>query len=177
MDNDIKVINKLIISISHNNQEALKKLFEMTKEKLYYIACRYLIDESKAEDIISKAFLKIYQNSVNFNNKYNGFNWMYEIVKNLALDQNKEDRKHSYTQYDDNYMSESLINKIETNQKISIIMKSLTEDERELIRLKLWENNTLQEISKKLNKPVSTVHRLYKKTLDKVKKVWIENDF
>lgn len=173
MSCNVKVINKLIIGISHNDEKALKKLFTFTKEKLYYIACKYLSDESKAEDILDKAYLKIYQNSKSFDGKSNGFNWMYEIVKNLALDQNREDARHKLERFDENYyFSDALTISIKRNKKISMILKSLDILEQRIIILKIWENKTLKQIAVEINMSFSTTYRLYCKALEKIKDMW-----
>ena len=90
MQEDTIKIKELIKRISKNDERALEELFENTKKKLKYVAKQYLIEKSYADDVLSESYLKIYKRSKTFNEKYNGYSWMYEIVKNTALDYNRK---------------------------------------------------------------------------------------
>lgn len=175
MNHETKVINKLIVDISHNDEKALEELFYLTKEKLYYIACKYLVDTSKADDVLSRAYEKIYLNSNKFNKKYNGFNWMYEIVKNLALDSNKEDLRNNHVEFNEDYhVSDKTANNLSRTIKINMALNSLEPLEKEIVILRIWENNKLKDIAKELDMPISSVHRTYKNALAKLKEMLSE---
>ena len=168
---DKDTINELIKSISKNNQDALEKLFQLTKESLFYVAKEYVKEPSYAEDVLSEAYLKIYKKAKTFNDKYNGYNWLYEIVKNTALDYNKSYFKEPTVSYEDEfYMSEEEILCLVRNKKIRIALKVLDEQEYEIIYMRIWKNRTIDSIAQTLDHNSSRVYRKYSEALTKLRK-------
>lgn len=166
MNKEASKINKLIYKISQNDSKALEELFELTKEKMRYLASKYLYDKSLVDDVLSISYYKIYKNADKFNKKLNGFNWMHQIVKNSALDKNKSESKHNIENFDENtYCDHSTFE----NKNLELAMKTLPELEYKIIRLKIWENLGLKEIASELNLSISKVHRIYTNALSKLK--------
>lgn len=168
---DVITINELIKSISKNDEAALEKLFQLTKESLFHVAKEYLQEPSYAEDVLSEAYLKIYKKAHTFNTKYNGFNWLYEIVKNTAIDYNKKFIKEPTISYEDElYLSDEEISRLINNKKIKIALKVLDKQEYEIIYLRIWEGRTIESIAKTLKYNVTGVYRRYNEALLKLKK-------
>lgn len=175
MDREVSKINKLIIKISRHDEEALEELFQLTKEKMRYLAVKYLNDSSLSEDVLSVAYYKIFLNASSFDKKRNGFNWMHEIVKNLALDQNKKEKRHSYDHFDEGLHSNNKsATEIKRLDNLEMALKTLTNLEKDVVRLKIWEKCTLKEIAEKLKISVSTAHRTYIGALKKLKECMLE---
>lgn len=174
MADEIATINRLIVKISRENEKALEELFLLTREKLFYLACKYLDDVSLAEDVLSVVFSKIYEKAKTFDKRQNGFNWLHAIVKNQALDFNKREKKYENTEFNEEFYISDVSNNSSRITDVKIALKYLNETESKIIRYKFWENNTLKEISDKLSVPVSTLHRMYVQTLKKLHKVLSE---
>lgn len=171
-----KKINHYITKIAHGNIFALEKLFEITKKPFLIVAQSYLTDKSKAEDVLSEAYLKVVKSAASFDKKQNGYNWLYEIVKNTALNQNKKDSYRRYEVLNDNYISDydcidNLLDKILVNNAI----QTLTLIEKRIIYLYFFERKTIREIALLLNKSPTSTFELLHKTLDKIKKNLINN--
>ncbi len=134
-----------------------------------------MIDTSKTDDVLSRAYEKIYLNSAKFNKQYNGFNWIYEIVKNVALDANKEDLRNSHIEFNEDYhISDKTTNNLASKITINIALNSLEPLEKKIVVLRIWENNKLKDIAKELDMPISSVYRVYKIALTKLKKILSE---
>ena len=173
MQEDTIKIKELIKRISKNDERALEELFENTKKKLKYVAKQYLIEKSYADDVLSESYLKIYKRSKTFNEKYNGYSWMYEIVKNTALDYNRKlARELKTVEYDDSIYNpnEEFLTKIK-REDIQQALKELDEREYEVIYLRIWENRTLKMIAKKLDYNITGVYRVYSTAIEKLRKV------
>ena len=152
----IKKVNKLILKIACGDRRALEELFELTKKPLIYVAKTYLIDKNKAEDVLSETYLKVVKNAEKFDITKNGYNWMYEITKNIAMNENRLDIKDIATEdfiptYEN---TEGLINKIEVDRALQI----LSSEERRLIYAYYFEKKTLQEIADIENKSKSSIY-------------------
>ena len=169
MDNDkfIKTVNKLIVKIAHGDSRALEMLFDLTKKPLFYVAKMYLSDKNNAEDVLSETYLKLVRNAKNFDKSKNGYNWLYEITKNTALNMN---RKNDIGKLDDNELIyeclEGLINRIAVERAMS----ELEADEKRIIYEYFFERKTIQQIADRLHKSKSTVHGYLMKILEKLKK-------
>ena len=164
----IKKVNKLILKIACGDRRALEELFELTKKPLIYVAKTYLIDKNKAEDVLSETYLKVVKNAEKFDITKNGYNWMYEITKNIAMNENRLDIKDIATEdfiptYEN---TEGLINKIEVDRALQI----LSSEERRLIYAYYFEKKTLQEIADIENKSKSSIYERIENVLKKLRK-------
>ena len=142
----IQKINKCIIRIAGKKESALDELFELTKKDLYVVACSYLYDKSKAEDVLSDSYLKVVKSAASFDRKQNGYNWLYEIVKNTALNQNNE-------------FVESLCDRLMVEQALN----GLSEEEKRIIYEYFFERKTVKEIADRIGKPKTTTYDLISK--------------
>ncbi|MDE7384946.1 MAG: sigma-70 family RNA polymerase sigma factor [Anaeroplasmataceae bacterium] len=170
---DVERIKELIKRIGKNDEKALEELFNGTKNQLYKVAKEYLNEKSYADDVLSEGYLKIYKKSKLYNEKYNGYNWMYEIVKNTAIDYNRKHKKESkIEEYDDReyIQTENIGNKIK-KEEIRQAMKVLDDREYKIIYLRIWEKRTLQMIAEVLEYNITGVYRTYNVALDKLRKV------
>ncbi|MDE6656904.1 MAG: RNA polymerase sigma factor [Anaeroplasmataceae bacterium] len=173
MQEDLSKIKDLIRRISKDDEKALEELFQITKQKLYYVAKKFLIEKSYIEDVLSESYLKIYKRSRGYNERYDGYTWMYTIVKNTAIDYNRKiGRQGTIVEYDDSIYNpnEEFISKIK-REDIQQALKELDEQESEIIYLRIWENRTLKVIAKKLDYNITGVYRKYNEALEKLRKV------
>lgn len=170
MDNNkfIKTVNKLIVKIAQGDSRALEQLFDLTKKQLFYIAKSYLFDKNKAEDVLSEVYLKVVNNAKRFDKSKNGYNWLYEITKNTALNENRKDRP--LYALDENVPAyecfDGLINRIAVEKAIA----ELQPEERRIIYEYFFEK-TIQEIADSLHKSKSTVHERITVILRKLEKL------
>lgn len=167
----IKKINRCILGIANNDSRALETLFELTKKQLFIVAKTYLFDKSKAEDVLSESYYKVVKNAKSFNSEYNGYNWLYEIVKNTAYNQNDKDRIRISSSIDDiiapafNPIDE-ILDKILIEEALS----KLTDEEKLMIYKIYFEGKTLKELSIELNKPKTTIYDTIQKILKSIRK-------
>ncbi|MDE6407302.1 MAG: sigma-70 family RNA polymerase sigma factor [Anaeroplasmataceae bacterium] len=170
---DVERIKELIKRIGKNDEKALEELFQQTKKQLYLVAKEYLNEKSYAEDVLSEGYLKIYKKSKLYNERYNGYNWMYEIVKNIAIDYNRKYKKESkIEEYDDTaYIAKEEIGNRISKEEIRQAMKVLDEREYKIIYLRIWEKRTLQMIAEVTKYNITGVYRTYKAALEKLRKV------
>ena len=167
-DRLVKKINKLIVKIAQGDDRALEILFELTKKPLLYVAKTYLIDKSCAEDVLSETYLKAVNGAPRFDKAKNGYNWLYEITKNTALNLNRKfkpvgslDRVPAYDSFD------GLINRVAVEQAVSV----LSDAERQIVYMYFFERKTISEVADALGKGKSAVHAQLQKILAKVKNI------
>ena len=162
---DIKKINNYIVLISKNNKTALDKLFMYTYNNMYMVAHYYLANKNSAKDILSQLYIKIVENAHTFDKTRNGYNWMYTIVKNLAL---KENKRESVLQYTNDFIDDknySSLNQLLLQEDLL----TLNDKEQRLIYMLYWEGYTIEEISKLDNVSINTLYSLRKRIYKKLK--------
>lgn len=170
---EVERIRELIKRVAKNEEKALEELFKLTKNALYKVAKEYLEEKSYAEDVLSEGYLKIYKKSKLYNEKYNGYNWMYEIIKNTAIDYNRKQKKEKkIEEYNDSiYKANGNMDSRYRKEEIRQAMKVLDEREYRIIYLRIWENRTLKTIAEVMKYNLTGVYRVYQEALDKLRKV------
>lgn len=163
---DINKINSYIVLISSHNESALKKLFKYTYSNMYTIAEYYLFNKNNIEDILSQLYINVYEHAHSFDKTRNGYNWMYTILKNLAINENK---RESFLFYTNDFVDK---NSYDSLKKILVVedLEVLNDKEKRFIYMLYWEGYTIEEISKLDNVSINTLYslrkRIYKKLRD-----------
>ena len=165
-------IRELLKRISKNDEKALEELFHGTKNQLYLVAKEYCTERSYIEDVLSIGYLKIYQKSKTYNEAYNGYNWMHEIIKNTAIDYS---RSHKRIRNIEEYNDAKYIQPNPNSEHIKerIIKEELTKalkKEYQVVYLRIWEKKTLAAIAELNKTNITFVYRLYQEALNKLRK-------
>lgn len=162
----VQKINKYLLNLKKDNGKSLAKLFEYTYSNLYKVAYTYLNNKSDAEDVLSQA----YENVVNYINTFdknmNGYNWMFTIVKNCAIEFNKNEARRLDVTCD---LDENIQDNNDVLERLLLkdSLSTLSDFELDLVRRRYWEGWTVKEISQDLNIPITTIYNrldiIYKK--------------
>lgn len=166
----IKTVNKLIVKIAQGDSRALELLFDLTKKPLFFVAKTYLFDKNKAEDVLSETYLKVVKGAKFFDKSKNGYNWLYEITKNTAFNENRKDKTGTCGLEDNIPVYEcfdGLINRVAVEEAIS----KLPPDERRIIYEYFFEKKTVQEIANALLISKSSAHGRITTILNKLKNI------
>ena len=169
MDKLVLKINKIIVRIGKGDTYALDELFCITGRMLLFMAKKYLLDNSYAEDLVSETYLKVAKSAEGFDPKHNGLNWLYKIVKNGALNYNMRNKTHDSVELDENIGKEFADEWLDTILVKSAV-DSLNDCDKEIIYLRFWEGYSIQEIAHKIGKPLSTTHDTLKRICKQLKK-------
>lgn len=171
MVDNLSKLAELIVPIANNEDVALEELFKETKRSFYSIAGKYLVDKNNLDNVISDVYMKIYRNAYRYNPKCNALNWMYEIVKNTALDYNRKYAKEipisSLEEFD---MIYEVVPGLTRREQIRYALNSLTPIEYQIVYLKIWKNRTLKENAEELHENISRVYKIYVGALKKLRK-------
>lgn len=167
----IKKINGCIRRIALGSAEAPEELFTLTKRQLLIVAKSYLWDKSKAEDVLSDSYCKAVKGAKAFDSKRNGYSWLYEIVKNTALNQNARDKLRAHLPLEEPAApSFDVIDELLNRVMVEEAALPLSDEERKLVYRYFFEGLTLQEIANRTGKPKTTVYDMLKRTLAKMRK-------
>ena len=157
-----------LIKASQGDKEALEALVITYNEKAKKIAGIYLGNDF--EDIVQDVWLKITEKRHLLSSVENFDNWLFLVVRNACFNYLKVERKrrnnyaiqlHENINYVDNHICYPDILEKFINDESSDMLRSIIEDLGELyslpIVMRYTKQMSLDEISKTLNLPLSTV--------------------
>ena len=135
----------------------IKELIEILtpyKNKMFRYAFSIIGNRFEAEDIVQEAMIKIWKRMDKFSEIENKEAWVITIVRNLAIDKVRSKKKkqtsdiNDFFHISDNAPSPDVkLEQKDAVRKVSEIMSSLQDTQREIITLRDIEGYTYQEIA------------------------------
>ena len=173
----------LIAGICSGRREALGQLFCSYAGLVRSIGRRILQDDTEAEDLVQDLFLYIQGKCMVFDSsKSSARSWIIQMAYHRAFErrrylatrqfysqtglQNSADHLVGTPTIDSDYSPEAVFGRNGLNK----VLDTLSEDQRETLRLYFFEGYTLAEISGKLGQPLGNVRHYYYRALDKLRK-------
>ena len=123
------------------------------KNKLYRYAYKIVQNKMEAEDVVQEVLVKIWKKSSELNGIENFEAWCMTVTRNLALDKLRKVKAtlepvENHIQIRDDALNPyQIARKNEVYSLIENTMKSLSEDQRQIIHLRDIEGYTYKEIA------------------------------
>lgn len=151
------IFEQKLVHAQAGNREAFAEVYDEFVKKLYNYAFFRLKDKEAAEDVVSDTFMKALEHLSSFNpNKGNAASWLYRIARNTLIDYTrKRGKTMNFPEDFDVEDTESLKKNIENKDMLERITKTLdtlSEKEREIIMLRVWDELSYKEIAEVLGK-------------------------
>ena len=180
----------LIKRIQIGDRDALALLFRRYAVRVKSIGQRILRDTSEADDLSQEVFLYIHRKSGLFDSsKGSARSWIFQVAYTQALVRRRRLKSHGfYASAITDIPTESILASTErANYDQSAeglfgragwksIWDSLTECQRETLRLHFYEGCTFTEIAEKLGQSYDNIRHHYYRGLEKLRKYAEEND-
>lgn len=87
-------VEELIEKCLKNNREAQKELYNTYKDKLFVLCLKYCANREDAQDVLQDAFVEIFQNISNYQNKGSFEGWIKKIAINQSITKYKKSIKN-----------------------------------------------------------------------------------
>jgi RNA polymerase sigma-70 factor (ECF subfamily) len=173
----------LMECLQAGKQEALSSLFRRYSRVVRSISARILRDAAEAEDLVQDLFLFIQRRCGVFDrSKSSARSWIIQMAYHRAFERRRylatrqlysQERLQDETTEvagspttEDDYSPETIFGR----NGLSKLLGTLSEDQRETLRLHFFEGYTLAEISEKLGQPHGNVRHHYYRAIDKLRK-------
>jgi RNA polymerase sigma factor (sigma-70 family) len=161
------------------NPRNIAALFESEESALLHFAIGIVGRRIVAEELVQEAFLRLHKV---WDQVDNPRGWLYRSIRNLALnhlrDRPQETQLNEETATVEESLPRELLGRDEAIGTVRMLLAEMTEDDRNLIRLKYNEGLKYQEISMKTGLTVGNVgfrlHHLLKGLLDGLQRAGIE---
>jgi len=178
----------LMIRICGGSREALAILFRRYARLVRTVAMRILRDDSEADDLLQDVFLFVHHNcSIFDSSKASLRSWIVQMAYHRAIERRRyltTRRFYSRTDIENtashvvgnptaesDYSAEAVFGRNGLNK----VLESLSEEQRETLRLHFFDGYTLLEISQKLGQPLGNVRHHYYRGLDRLRKQMFGN--
>jgi RNA polymerase sigma-70 factor, ECF subfamily len=178
----------LIASVCSGNGEALSRLFQRYALLVRSVASRILRDTAEAEDLVQDLFIYLQRRCAIFDSsKSSARSWIVQMTYHRAIERRRYlTTRQFYSRRDEEGMRNAVVG-VPTDESdysaeavfgrngLEKVFKSLSEDQRETLRLYFFEGYTLAEIAAKLDQPHANVRHHYYRGLGKLRKQMFGN--
>ncbi len=146
--------SQLLTYAKEGDNEAFSELVRRHQNFIFKFARGYLNDNEAAEDITQDVFIKAYQGLPYFKNESQFSSWLYKICKNHCLNQLRRRKLEGNTEIENvNHNDPDLSTKV----KLKSIIGNLSDEYREIVILRYYEDLKYEQIARILNIPLSSV--------------------
>ena len=169
MNDEFKLTDeRLIKEFQEGDRHAFDELVKRYKDRLHNFVCRYLNNQTLAEDVVQETMIKLYTHKHYYKPVAKFSTWIYTIAKNLALTElRKNKRRQTSSLWTDDGRpidietgGESLDRKVQNELAVEELNKCLDEipeNFRIAVVLRDFQELSYQEISKILEIPIGTI--------------------
>ena len=179
----------LLERLQTGEQESLGCLFQRYARVIRHIAARILRDDSEADDLVQDLFLFIQRKCTIFDSsKSSARSWIIQMAYHRAIERRRYlTTRQFYSRMDVKSNTDYLVGTPTAESDYSAeavfgrngltkVLKSLTEDQRETLRLHFFDGYTFAEISQKVGQPLENVRHHYYRGLDKLRREMFRNN-
>ncbi len=163
-------LKELLIQLQNDKMEYFDEFYNLTKNKVFYMAYSILQDYHLSEDILQDTYIKFLKHKKKVKVDGNILSYLLEISKNLSLNYVKKHKKvvnidNIVFKYEEQYQEE-----FEELKLVKDMKKILNENEFQIIILRIINELTNNEIATLLNKPLGTVLWTYNNAIKKLRR-------
>jgi len=179
----------LFALLQAGEQDALGCLFQRYARLVRGVAARILRDAAEADDLVQDLFLFLQRKCGIFDSKKSSArSWIIQMAYHRAIERRRyltTRQFYARTEIENNtsqvvgtptgesdYSAEAVFER----NGLGKVLKSLTEDQRETLRLHFFDGYTLREIGEKVGQPLANVRHHYYRGLDKLRKQMFGNN-
>jgi RNA polymerase sigma-70 factor (ECF subfamily) len=179
----------LLTKIRNGEGEALEQLFRRYARPVFSVGNKILRDSAEAEDFVQEVFLYVHRKTQLFDpSKGSARSWIFQVAYTQAFIRRRRLQSHGFyastiTQrpVESDLPNSEVANYDSTAEGLfgrnawKIIWESLTECQRETLRLHFYEGCTFTEIAERLGQSYVNIRHHYYRGLERLRKHATEN--
>jgi RNA polymerase sigma-70 factor (ECF subfamily) len=177
-----KIDESLVKQFANGDMKAFDKIYSVFNQKLQKFIFTLIKTESDTEDIIQEVFVKVWENRIKLRNYTSFDSYLFTIAYNTTINLLRIRAKESQyvefvksvqievdeLEFDDELNCESI------NEKLNLLIEKMPPRQREVFKMKHFQNYSYKEIADTLGISINTVenqmvssHKFLKKNLGK----------
>jgi RNA polymerase sigma-70 factor (ECF subfamily) len=162
---------RLIQRILAQDESAFETLYHATKYAVYSIIYAIVKDKDDTEDLMQDTYLKMVKALPSYDGSSQFTTWLLTIAKRTAIDHYRKERRIVHLKDIDTAIIPDLqANRSEHQMEAEHYLKVLSDEERQIVLLKIVDRMTHKEIARLFDKPAGTIAWLYHQAMQKIKK-------
>jgi RNA polymerase sigma-70 factor, ECF subfamily len=179
----------LLVGFLNGDQQALGILFQRYERVVRSVAIRILRNTAEAEDLVQDLFIFIQRKCGIFDSsKSSARSWIVQMAYHRSIERRRYLTSRQFYSREEIGSDANQMVGIPTGESdysaeavfgrngLDKVLKALSEDQRETLRLHFFEGYTLAEISKKVGQPLGNVRHHYYRGLDKLRRHMFGNN-
>jgi RNA polymerase sigma-70 factor, ECF subfamily len=153
----------LIRAIASGSQSAMRTLYARHHIRVYRFITRLVIDNGRAEDLVSEVFIDVWSQAGCFEGRSQVSTWILSIARFKALTVRHRRREPQL----DEVAAEMIIDTADTpeetavsadrNKQLRCCIAQMSREHREIIDLVYYHEKSVEEVAKIIQKPRNTV--------------------
>jgi RNA polymerase sigma-70 factor (ECF subfamily) len=173
---------RLIRRAKRGDPAAFTEIYDRHYPAMYRYVFFWLGSEKVADDLAGEVFVHLVDKIDQFT--YRGrplLAWLYAIAGNLVIDYQRRNGKTTMVFLDEEGMAESIdpdgaASLTASQRRVTAALQELTEEQRQVVVLKLFEGLDNQMVAMIVDKPVSAVKSLQHRGLAALQRVFERQD-
>ena len=157
----------LITLMKEKNEDAFETIYNKYYKLVFLVINNIVHDKEVSKELTSDTFVKMYKSIHTYDVKRKFSTWLTTIARNTAINYINRDKDKNIV-YD-----EEIISRVEATSEPAeantIITSTLEGIEQDVVKLRIVDDCTYQEISEILNISISEVFRKYRSGIQKIK--------
>ena len=157
------------VGLASHNADVCTELFTKYNRKIFNTAYRILGEESSAEDALQETLLNVYRGLASFRGEAKISTWISRITVNVCLGMLRKGKQKQFVDIDEDTALELpaeitvgndpllYVSGEEVRAAIEETFRRMSERQGVVVRLHDMEDNTIQEIARRIGCPVGTV--------------------
>lgn len=166
--------SEILARIVAGDTDQFGLLYDAYAEKIYRYIFYRTHDREVAEDLTSATFLKAIKNVQRFDvSKGNFSSWIYRIARNTLFDHFRTNRGSDPIEAAEDVADDTNIEREATNRelirKVQASFGALSDDQREIVTMRVWDDLSYAEIAKVLGKSEASCKVAFYRAMVKIK--------
>jgi RNA polymerase sigma-70 factor (ECF subfamily) len=169
-DKDLDYI--LVKRFQEGDFEAFNELVRRYRKRVYEIAYNFTHNPDDALDLTQDIFLRVFKSLGTFKHRSSFYTWLYSTARHYCIDYIRRQKKFQRVEINENLPYESddylysggkvpapndRVEREELRKKIKEAIDSLPDMQRQVFILRHYEELSLKEIAKLLNRSIGTI--------------------
>lgn len=181
---DKRALAKLVKRARRGDAEAFGRLFDRFYGSVYVYVLHQVGNKADAEDITSGVFLDAFEHIGGFDWRGAGFSaWLFRIARNDVLDFFRKRGRSRETPLGDEVNEQPAATETEgeaetarRNRELLLVIRSLSEDQQQVVLLRLAANLSNRQIGEVLSRSEGAVKALQHRALRALRKKFAEHN-
>jgi RNA polymerase sigma-70 factor, ECF subfamily len=180
---------ELVALYSQGNENCLAELLNRHKRKIFSYIVSRVMDKEVANDIFQETFYRVIKTIKSENYREDGkfISWVMRISHNLIIDHFRDSKKiprnsgnEEWNIFDSlNLLEENVQDKIVKNQiekDLRRMIEQLPEDQKEIVRMRLYEELSFKEIAELTKVSINTSLGRFRYAILNLRKMMKDNN-